>query len=119
MSHSLHDSTPALLPAAEAALRDLHSHIEELAAMAATAYPRRQPLRVETNNGWPRQIWYESDKFQVVSEDGSVGIAPGPRFDYHPDALFTTRADARSIAQALVSASMYVEKHPPADGGPN
>lgn len=117
MKRSAPIGTVTDLPSATGPIRDLHRQIEELAAHAATAYVRTTPVRVEDRNGWPCHIWYESASIKIVSMDGSVGIEPSERFDYFPDiTFFTSRNQAREIAQALLSASAYVAEHPPADG---
>lgn len=104
------------LVGSDVAIRSLHHAIEELAARAATAYAVQAPIRVEDRGGFPCHIWYESRELSIVSLDGTVGLEPGPRFDYHPDTTFLCgREQARTVAQALISASAYVATHPPSD----
>lgn len=108
------------LAGSDAAIRELHRKIESLAARAATSYQVQAPLRTEDRSGFPCHIWYESKELRVVSLDGTVGIEPSERFDYYPDTTFLCgREQARSIAQALISASAYVDVHPySGDGRP-
>ncbi|WP_336794159.1 hypothetical protein [Gordonia malaquae] len=107
--HDLDDS--------DGAIRLLHRQIEALASRAATAYVVQAPLRVEDRGGFPCCIWYESPELSVISLDGTVGIEMGERFSYHPDATYLCARDqARAVAQALLSASAYVDTHPHNDG---
>ncbi|WP_114514745.1 hypothetical protein [Tsukamurella tyrosinosolvens] len=107
------------LPSADDALRALHRDLERLAAQASTSYLMSQPLRIEDHGEWKRAVWYESEELSIITEDGTVAFAAGRRFDHYPDECHITRATARRIAQALLSASAYVADHPPTDGGPN
>ncbi len=107
---TLHEATAA------DALAFLRAEIESLAASAAVASLRTEPVRVEV---WGRppdeysvQMWYEDDTFRVITCDGSIGIAGGPGrlLDWWPDFALVEGPQIRAIVSALLSAQEWVNR---------
>ena len=107
---TLHEATAA------DALAILRAEIENLAAAAATASLRTEPVRVEVwgrpPNEYNTEIWYEDNTFRVITCDGSVGIAGGPGrlLDWWPDFAVVDGAQIRAIVSALLSAHQWISR---------
>lgn len=107
---SLHEATAA------DALAVLRAEIESLAASAATASLRTDPVRVEVwgraPNEYTTEVWYEDDTFRVITCDGSVGIAGGPGrlLDWWPDFAIIEGPQIRAVVSALLSAHEWIRR---------
>lgn len=107
---TLHEATAA------DALAVLRAEIESLAASAATASLRTEPVRVEVwgraPNEYTTEIWYEDDTFRVITCDGSVGIAgwPGRLLDWWPDFSIIEGPQIRAVVSALLSAREWIRR---------
>lgn len=105
---SLHEATAA------DALATLRTEIESLAAAAAAASLRAEPVRVEVwgrpPNEYSVEIWYEDATFRVITCDGEVGIAGGQgrMLDWWPDFSLIEGAQIRGVVSALLSAHEWV-----------
>ncbi|OBG21503.1 hypothetical protein A5768_25690 [Mycolicibacterium fortuitum] len=98
------------LPGSDVAIRALHAEIEQLAAKASTAYISRTPVRVSNNGiGDEMTFWYDGEHIKVFTCDGTVFISGIEHGGYWPDWYCLRRGEAREIANALYSASAYIE----------
>lgn len=115
---SLHEATAA------DALATLRTEIESLAAAAATASLRTEPVRVEVWGRPPHEysveVWYEDATFRVITSDGEVGVAGGlgRMLDWWPDFSLIEGTQIRGVVSALLSAHEWVNRQParPPDG---
>lgn len=109
---TLHEATAA------DALATLRAEIESLAATAAAATIRDNPVRVETwgrpPNEYSTEIWYEDNTFKVITCDGAVGLSGGPgrQLDWWPDFTVIEPEQMREIVSALLSAHEWAVRHP-------
>lgn len=102
--------TVARLPGSDWAIRELHTEIERLAAKASTAYISRTPIRVDTNGiGDEMTFWYDGEHVKVFTCEGSVFMSGIDHRGHWPDWYCLRRGEAREIANALLSASAYIE----------
>jgi len=96
------------LPTSDHPLRLLHQRIEDLASHAASSYVRWAPLKVESNGvGEEYRLWHD-DGFKVLTCDGGVYISADLGEQWWPDWKAITPADARRMANALLSAAADV-----------
>ncbi|OBK04047.1 hypothetical protein A5637_13275 [Mycolicibacterium fortuitum] len=101
----------AHLPDSDVAIRALHAEIERLAATASTAYISRTPVRVGANGiGDEMTFWYDGEHVKVFTCDGTVFMSGIEHGGYWPDWYCLARGEAREIANALWSASAYVDQ---------
>lgn len=95
----------AHLPTSDAAIRALHAEIERLASHASTAYVNHAPIAIaHSGTGDEMVMFYDADQIKVFTCDGIVFISGIEHFGYWPDWFCLGNKQARSVAQALLSA---------------
>lgn len=96
------------LPSSDVAIRSLHAEIERLASHAASAYIPRAPLGVQNNGiGDEMLMFYDAGNIKVFTCNGSVFISGIEHFGYWPDWFGLPNAQARLVAQSLLSAAAH------------
>ncbi|MCT7373014.1 hypothetical protein [Mycolicibacterium llatzerense] len=99
----------AHLPSSDVALRALHSQIEELAVHASQARITRTPVRVGNNGaGCEMTYWYDGEHIKVFTCEGGLFISGIEHFGHWPDWYNLPPAEARAIANALWSATVFI-----------
>jgi hypothetical protein len=100
------------LPSSDHAIRILHAEIERLASEASAAYITRTPVRVEQGSQQEQiEFWHDDNDLKVLTAGDSRGvhISGTLRMATWPDWYALTGAQARRIANALLSAAAYVD----------